>query len=219
MRRMSNLLNYLETYRKKYHLNQTELAYLLGSSSHDKVSDYERGKRQPLASTLFDYETIFGISSRFLFAGLCEKSRKEIKERAGSFIGSVLYNKDHLKTLSCKKCVVMSICLFFGTSLKKSRPDSTTRRSTSFSTPRPPTASNSNTTTGTLRFSPRPQSGRVLKCQPASRPPRSPPSKRRSICGDCNITLFSIVIASIIELICLYTGKSTRVPFCTYAGS
>jgi transcriptional regulator with XRE-family HTH domain len=71
------LQNYLRTYRKRRSLSQDEMAFLLGCQSGTKVSRYERSGRKPRIETLFAYELAFGASSRELFAGVYQRSKRK----------------------------------------------------------------------------------------------------------------------------------------------
>ena len=45
------------------------MAYLLGTRDGAKVSRYELTSREPSLETILAYETIFGVTSKELFAG------------------------------------------------------------------------------------------------------------------------------------------------------
>src|SRR5437867_3300702 len=55
----SRLTNYLRMYRKRAHLSQDEVAFLLGSRSGARVSRYERCRQTPNLRTLLAYEFLF----------------------------------------------------------------------------------------------------------------------------------------------------------------
>ena len=74
--------NYLRTYRKRFGLSQSEMAFLLGCASGAKISRYERNARRPGLDTLLAYERIFGVSIRDLFAGVDEKVGAITEKRA-----------------------------------------------------------------------------------------------------------------------------------------
>lgn len=76
------LTNYLRTFRKRSHLSQGEVAYLLGSGSGCKVSRYERFARVPNLQTAMAFEIIYGVSVKDLFAGIFRKVEKKIVGRA-----------------------------------------------------------------------------------------------------------------------------------------
>jgi transcriptional regulator with XRE-family HTH domain len=75
------LQNYLRTHRKRRGLSQSDVAFLLGSSTGARVSRYEGFRRQPTLQTAFAYEVIFGISARELFAGLYEQVHRATVQR------------------------------------------------------------------------------------------------------------------------------------------
>ena len=76
------LQNYLKTYRKRYGLTQTEVAYLLGCRSAAKVSRYECFTRLPNLKTVLFYEALFGAPVAEMFAGLYQQVEKEASQRA-----------------------------------------------------------------------------------------------------------------------------------------
>ena len=78
----SKLQNYVRTHRRRAGLSQKEMAFLLGCTSEAKVSRYERFVRQPTLETVLAYEAIFGAPARELFAGVYERARAEIQNRA-----------------------------------------------------------------------------------------------------------------------------------------
>jgi DNA-binding XRE family transcriptional regulator len=67
------LHNYLLTYRKRFGLSQTEVAFLLGCRHRTKVGDYEQYTRRPMLETALAYEVVFGTPVRELFAGMSDE--------------------------------------------------------------------------------------------------------------------------------------------------
>jgi transcriptional regulator with XRE-family HTH domain len=78
----SKLPNYLRSYRKQWGLTQTDVAYLLGSKSPGKVSEYESFDRLPNLKTALLYEAIFGAPVSRLFAGVYQQVEKDAARRA-----------------------------------------------------------------------------------------------------------------------------------------
>ena len=60
---------YLKSYRRRAHLSQKELAYLLGATTPAKVSRYESGLRTPSLESGLAYQAALGESVAKLFKG------------------------------------------------------------------------------------------------------------------------------------------------------
>ena len=76
------LESYLKTYRRRSGFSQDEIAFLLGSTSGQKVSRYEHRARRPPLETALAYEAIFQVPVSVLFAGLYQKVEKRSIARA-----------------------------------------------------------------------------------------------------------------------------------------
>jgi transcriptional regulator with XRE-family HTH domain len=76
------LTNYLRTFRKRSHLSQDEVAFLLGSGSGCKVSRYERFARVPNLQTAMAFEVVYGVPIKELFAGIFQKVESQTLRRA-----------------------------------------------------------------------------------------------------------------------------------------
>ena len=72
---------YLKSYRRHAHLSQKELAYLLGATTHAKVSRYEAGLRIPSLESGLAYEAALGAPVAKLFGGRYEAIQKEVEAR------------------------------------------------------------------------------------------------------------------------------------------
>jgi transcriptional regulator with XRE-family HTH domain len=72
---------YLRSYRRQAHLSQKELAYLLGATTHAKVSRYEAGLRIPSLESGLAYEAALGEPVAKLFRGRYEAIQKEVEAR------------------------------------------------------------------------------------------------------------------------------------------
>ena len=79
---VQSLHNYIRTHRKRAGFTQAEIAFLLGCAHRSKVSRYERGVRIPSLPTAIALEILFANSIATLYAGVYEKKREEIRERA-----------------------------------------------------------------------------------------------------------------------------------------
>lgn len=64
---MSYNNNYLRTYRRKNHLTQKDLAFLLSESDSSIVSRYEWGSRKPTVEFLLLYQILFDVPLSTLF--------------------------------------------------------------------------------------------------------------------------------------------------------
>jgi transcriptional regulator with XRE-family HTH domain len=72
---------YLKSYRRRAHLSQKELAYLLGATTPAKVSRYESGLRIPSLESGLAYEAALGEPVAKLFRGRYEAIHKEVEAR------------------------------------------------------------------------------------------------------------------------------------------
>ena len=66
----TKLPNYIRTHRKRAHLTQHEVAFLLGSKSSTSICRHERFQQTPDLQTLLAYEILFGTPVRNLFSGV-----------------------------------------------------------------------------------------------------------------------------------------------------
>lgn len=70
--------------RKRLGLRQKHVAYLLKHQTTDQVSRYEKGRRIPGLKILLQFEIIYGLPLRILYAEEYAELKAEIKERAES---------------------------------------------------------------------------------------------------------------------------------------
>ena len=84
--RICKFSNYLKTYRKRSHLTQHEMAFLLGDKSAAKISRYENIVRSPKLKALLSYSIVFGISITEIFAEESREISKATRERAQSLL-------------------------------------------------------------------------------------------------------------------------------------
>ena len=77
-----HLPNYLRTHRKRARLHQRQVAHLVGARSGAKISRYESYARIPDLATVFALEIIYRTPARILFAGIFEKARGLVHDRA-----------------------------------------------------------------------------------------------------------------------------------------
>jgi DNA-binding XRE family transcriptional regulator len=76
------LKTYLRTFRRRWGLTQTELAFLIGVKSNTLVSRFEELKRTPNLSVAFACEIIFDASQLELFPGLFDDVQDAVYLRA-----------------------------------------------------------------------------------------------------------------------------------------
>jgi DNA-binding XRE family transcriptional regulator len=76
------LKTYLRTFRRRWGLTQTELAFLIGVKSNTLVSRFEELKRTPNLTVAFACEIIFGASPVELFPGLFDDAQDAVYLRA-----------------------------------------------------------------------------------------------------------------------------------------
>ena len=89
----SPLHNYLRMYRKRAGFSQAEIAFLFGAENPAKVSRYERAHRQPSLRTILAHEAIFQVSSRDLFAGTFQNTKRGIQKRAAILLKKLTAQK------------------------------------------------------------------------------------------------------------------------------
>lgn len=76
------LQNYLRMYRKRLHMTQDELAFLIGGRDGSRLSRYERFKRVPTLDTALAIEAALGVPVRELFAGEYAEVEAKVSRRA-----------------------------------------------------------------------------------------------------------------------------------------
>jgi len=80
---MTNKLpRYVGSQRRRWALEQDELAYLVGLKSGSNVSRIEHGKRHPTIKAALGYEALFGVSASTLFPALFEAVEDALMRRA-----------------------------------------------------------------------------------------------------------------------------------------
>ena len=76
------LPRYLGSQRRRWALDQDEVAYLVGLKSGSNVSRIEHGKRHPTIKAAFGYEALFGVSASELFPALFDTVEDTLMRRA-----------------------------------------------------------------------------------------------------------------------------------------
>ena len=69
--------NYLQMYRKRSKLDQSDIAFIMKLTDYSNISRWEKGKRKPSLALLMVYNMLFDIPIDSLF----EKQRHEIALR------------------------------------------------------------------------------------------------------------------------------------------
>ena len=77
----SQLHNYIRTHRKRAHLTQREVAFLLGSKTSSHVCRHERLEQTPNLQTLLAYEILFRTPVRSLFGGVHQDVEQKLLRR------------------------------------------------------------------------------------------------------------------------------------------
>lgn len=75
------LANYVRARRKRWHLSQRELSFLLGLSSQAVVSQHESLVRLPQTKILLKYEALFGEPVGEIFPRVRRKAEEEVASR------------------------------------------------------------------------------------------------------------------------------------------
>jgi transcriptional regulator with XRE-family HTH domain len=75
------LPSYVRSHRKRWHLSQRELAFLLGLSSQAVISQHESLARLPQTKALLKYEVLFGEPIGELFPRLRAEAEGEVAEQ------------------------------------------------------------------------------------------------------------------------------------------
>lgn len=75
------LPNYIRTHRKRTHLTQSEVAFLLGSKTSTRVCRHERLEQTPNLQTLLAYEILFRTPVRNLFGGVHQDVEQKLLRR------------------------------------------------------------------------------------------------------------------------------------------
>lgn len=73
--------NYIRTHRKRFHLTQKEVAFLLGSKTSAHVCRHERLEQTPNLQSLLTYEILFRTPVRNLFGGVHQDVEQRLVRR------------------------------------------------------------------------------------------------------------------------------------------
>lgn len=83
------LQNYVRSHRLKSGLNQREISVLIGVENRSTVSRIERSLRLPNLEILLALEIVFDEDGQDLFAGVAERVRGEVRDRARALLESL----------------------------------------------------------------------------------------------------------------------------------
>lgn len=76
------LPNYLRMYRRRTHLTQDEIAFLIGGRDGSRLSRYERFRRVPTLEAALALEAALGVPVSELFRGEYAKVEAVVNKRA-----------------------------------------------------------------------------------------------------------------------------------------
>jgi transcriptional regulator with XRE-family HTH domain len=82
MKSYGPLDNYIEMHRQRGGLSQADLSYLVSMEKGSSISRYEQGLRLPNLETLLALEVVLGQPIQELYAGIAERVRENVTERA-----------------------------------------------------------------------------------------------------------------------------------------
>lgn len=76
------LSNYVRMYRKRMHLTEREVAFLVGLADGSPISRYEHFHTRPSLQTLLRLLALFNCPAEELFAGEYEKAKEAVIHQA-----------------------------------------------------------------------------------------------------------------------------------------
>ncbi|HEX3663765.1 MAG TPA: helix-turn-helix transcriptional regulator [Rhizomicrobium sp.] len=94
----SRIPNYVRSHRRRWHLSQRELAFLLGLSSQAVISQHESFSRLPQTKALIKYEVLFGEAISELFPKLRRQAELEIAGQARIILRRLEGRSDKIAT-------------------------------------------------------------------------------------------------------------------------
>jgi transcriptional regulator with XRE-family HTH domain len=97
---MGKLRNYLRTYRRRWHLTQEELAFLIGYEAESIISRFEREERTITLAVASACQTIFGVEPKELFPALVESVDEAVVQRMHELRERLVQSKVSQKTLA-----------------------------------------------------------------------------------------------------------------------
>jgi transcriptional regulator with XRE-family HTH domain len=97
---MGKLGNYLRAHRRRWHLTQDELAFLIGYEAASIISRLERDERTITLAVASASYTIFGIEPRELFPAMLENVEKGVIQRMHQLRERLRQRKPTQKTVA-----------------------------------------------------------------------------------------------------------------------
>jgi len=97
---MGRLRNYLRVQRRKWHLTQEELAFLLGYLNQTMVARLEAEERGVTLTVAYACEVIFGVEPRDLFPALLEDMEARVLTRMHELRDRIKQNAPSQKALA-----------------------------------------------------------------------------------------------------------------------
>jgi DNA-binding XRE family transcriptional regulator len=91
----AELPNYIRTHRKRAHLTQGEVAFLLGKKSTAGVCRHELFRQKPSLEYLLAYEILFSTPVRNLFNEAKESMEIRLKKRIQILMEKLTKSKDN----------------------------------------------------------------------------------------------------------------------------
>ena len=97
---MGRLRSYLRVHRRRWHLTQEELAFLLGYADQSIIARLEQDERAVTLGVAYTCELLFGVEPREVFPMLFEKIKTSAVERIYDLHGQLLQSSSAPKTLA-----------------------------------------------------------------------------------------------------------------------
>jgi DNA-binding XRE family transcriptional regulator len=97
---MHKLRNYLRVYRRRWHLTQEELAFLIGYEAESIISRLEREERTITIAVAYACQTIFGLEPNELFPAIYKDVEERVAHRMHELRDKLLQSAPTQKTLA-----------------------------------------------------------------------------------------------------------------------
>lgn len=97
---MHKLRNYLRVYRRRWHLTQEELAFLIGYEAESIISRLERDERAVTLAVAWACQTIFGVEPNELFPAIYTDVEERVAHRMHELREKLLRSAPSQKTLA-----------------------------------------------------------------------------------------------------------------------
>lgn len=97
---MGNIGNYLRFYRRRWHLTQEELAFLLGYEEQSFIARLEQQEREATLTVVYACELIFGVKPTEVFPALFESIEERLLARIYELQERLIGSTPSQKTLA-----------------------------------------------------------------------------------------------------------------------